>query len=339
MRVSLKAIEELCWFYQRTKRIEKERHLIERTLSDPNFSAWEWGIARLKELNSQKIQEDTEKVVVSRKIESSHIKNKVAVITAIYGNYEKTCKKFTSQITPCDFICFTDNSNIKTNGWIIDSQPYHMTHPSPVDTGHYNNSLKNNKHTFNIGKYYKMSFLNIPRLSQYEVIIWIDGSLEITNPNFTQYYTDVLNKELIIGWEHEQRFGMLMNEIIAVSKLKGYTKGFWREQPQPMQRIYGQYAAYLSDGYKDSFWKNKLNGSSHEGVWCCCCIGFKIDPKVKEFLDFWYLQVLKYTNRDQISFPYALQKKNIIPYTLPDEKIKGEAHRVTDFYIKHEHGK
>jgi hypothetical protein len=38
--------------------------------------------------------------------------SKICFITAIYGNYEASCKKFAKQSIPTDFICFTDNKNI-----------------------------------------------------------------------------------------------------------------------------------------------------------------------------------------------------------------------------------
>ena len=79
---------------------------------------------------------------------------RIAFITAIVGPYEASTKKYTKQSIPCDFICFTNNLNIKNNGWIIDHTPYHLTHKSKVDNGKYTNSLSNNKHTFNIAKYF-----------------------------------------------------------------------------------------------------------------------------------------------------------------------------------------
>ena len=50
---------------------------------------------------------------------------KVCFITAVYGKYEASCKKFAKQTVSTDFICFTDNPNIIPNGWIIDTTPYH----------------------------------------------------------------------------------------------------------------------------------------------------------------------------------------------------------------------
>jgi hypothetical protein len=76
------------------------------------------------------------------------------------------------------------------------------------------------------------------------------------------------------------------------------------------------------------------------GVWITCFVAFDVrNDKVKNFLDLWYLQILKYSTQDQIGFPFTCQKLNIIPYTLPDNEITGHTgHSKTMFYIKRNHG-
>ena len=66
---------------------------------------------------------------------------KICFITAIFGSYEKTCKRFVEQTVPTDFICFTEDLNIVSNGWIIDSTPYHLVNPSPLDNPELINSF------------------------------------------------------------------------------------------------------------------------------------------------------------------------------------------------------
>ena len=126
--------------------------------------------------------------------------SKICFITAIYGNYETSCKKFATQTVPTDFICFTDNPNITKNGWIVDSKPYHILNPCPFDDGSYVNSMRNNCHTFNIAKYYKQSFQRIPILAGYDVIVWLDGTLEITHDKTSEYLLSHIHAKKIIGW-------------------------------------------------------------------------------------------------------------------------------------------
>lgn len=265
---------------------------------------------------------------------------KICFITAIYGSYEKSCKKFVQQTIQTDFICFTDNKNIISNGWVINTTPYHLLNKSKLDNDAYINSLCNNKHTFNIAKYYKISFSNIPILQNYDVIVWIDGTIEIVYDKTSEYILNHIYEEKIIGWNHELRYGLLSEEVKA-SHFNRYTSTHWNNQSQPYQDIDNQYKCYINEGYTDSYFKVLKSHNPHMGVWITCFIAFlQKDKYVNQFLDLWYLQILKHTTQDQISFPYVCQKTNIIPLTLPNQEINGvRPHARTMLYIKHTHGK
>jgi hypothetical protein len=268
--------------------------------------------------------------------------SKICFITAIYGNYEASCKKFVEQTVETDFICFTDNKDIISNGWIINTTPYHQICKSDLDDDSYINSLCNNQHTFNIAKYYKQSFTKIPILEKYDVIVWLDGTIEIIYDKTSEYILNNIYKEKIIGWHHEYRYGILGNEVSASKSDGRYSSTNWNNQSQPYQDVYYQYQCYIEDGYNDdTFFKNMISHTPHMGVWVTCFVAFlNKDNDIKNFLDLWYLQTLKYTTQDQIGFPYVCQKTNIIPYTLPNNEIYGEQpHHNTMFYIKHYHGK
>jgi hypothetical protein len=275
-----------------------------------------------------------------------------------------------------DFICFTDNPNIVGNGWIIDTTPYHLTHKSPLDNDTYTNSQCHNRHQFNAAKYYKQAFTNIPRLQSYDIVVWLDGTIEITYEKTGEYllsqmdvaegctkynaskcaFTEGCTKynaikgaftegcTKIIGWHHEWRHGLLSNEV-AASHNDRYTSTHWNGQNQPYQDVDRQYQCYVDDGYTDAYFTNlHLHSpyacSPHLGVWITCFVAFlQKDAAVKEFIDLWYLQTLQYTTQDQIGFPYVCQKTNIIPLTLPNAEISGDCpHSCTQFYIKHSHG-
>ena len=264
---------------------------------------------------------------------------KICFITAIYGGYEKTCKKFVKQSIDTDFICFTDDNNIINNGWTIDTTPYHLINKSKIDNDTFINSICNNKHTFNIAKYYKQAFSNIPILQKYDVIVWLDGTIEIIYDKTSEYILNNIYKEKIIGWNHEYRNGVLSNEVKA-SHIDRYTSTYWNNQSQPYQDVDNQYKCYLEDGYNDLFFKNINSHSKHMGVWVTCFVAFlQKDNQVKDFLETWYLQTLKYTTQDQIGFSYVCQKTNIIPFTLPNNEIFGDRpHFFTMLYLKKNHG-
>jgi hypothetical protein len=269
---------------------------------------------------------------------------KICFITAIYGNYESSCKKFIPQQIPADFICFTDNPNIVSNGWNIDTTPYHILNKSPLDDDSYTNSLKNNKHTFNIAKYYKQAFQTIPILKKYEVVVWLDGTVEITHQQTSRFIMNNIYKHKIIGWNHEWRWGYLINEVKVSETDKRYNSTFWNNQEQPRQDVWAQYEDYIKDGYDERYFDKlfiKDYSKLHHGVWITCFVAFlNKDPEVTDFLNLWYLQTLKYTTQDQVGFPYVCQKLNLIPMTLPNSEITGrQPHVETLFYKKHSHGK
>lgn len=266
--------------------------------------------------------------------------SKICFITAIYGNYEVTCKPFEIQTIPTDFICFTDNKHIISNGWCIDNTPYHLINTNIFDDGNYINSIRKNKHTFNIAKYYKQSFKSIPRLAKYDVIVWLDGTLELIYDGISEYILEYIYVTKIIGWHHEHRKGILKREVKA-SHFERYTSTYWFGQRQPYQDVDAQYATYVRDGYTDLFFKDYMHASKHFGVWITCFVAFlQNDSEVREFLDLWYLQTLKYTTQDQIGFPYVCWKTQLLPQTLPNLEIAGDSpHYHTQFYHKHDHSK
>jgi hypothetical protein len=145
----------------------------------------------------------------------------VAFITAVFGTYEKSAKPWRKQSIPTDFICFTNNPHLISNGWQLDYTPYHELYPSPLDDGKMINTFHNKSHPahpFLIAKYYKQvslhnekedlipnlsdirsididlhllhgfqAFQNIPRLRQYEIVVWVDGTIEVEFVNASQW--------------------------------------------------------------------------------------------------------------------------------------------------------
>lgn len=268
------------------------------------------------------------------------MEKKICFITAIYGNYETTCKKFIEQTVDTDFVCFTDHPTIKNNGWIIDTTPYHIQNKSPLDNDTYVNSFANNNHTFNIAKYYKQAFQNIPRLKKYDVIIWLDGTIEITNPDTSAWILSKIYEEKMIGWAHEWRAGILLGEVLESRQSERYSSTFWNHQAQPFQDVVSQYNTYIDDGFDNYYFKKLDPTKKNYGVWVTCFVAFlNKNEFITEFLNQWYLQTLQFTTQDQIGFPYICQKLRFAPYTLPDHQIQGdEPHIKTDFYSKMEHG-
>jgi len=267
---------------------------------------------------------------------------KVVFITAVYGNYEASCKPYAPQTVPCDFLCFTDASSPTANGWEIDRTPYHLTHPSPLDDGECLNSVHKNKHTFTIAKYYKQAFQNIPRLKTYDIVIWVDGTIQIWNPRTAEHIIRLFDTPTtaVIGWEHEYRGGSLIAEVKASQSYDRYASTHWGGQIQTQQDVNAHYRKCIQEGFDETRWFQIDPFRKNFGVWVTCFVAFDMrKPVATEFLTEWYRQLLYESNQDQIGFSIAAQKTTI-PYTLPDATIAGERpHNETAFYRKHDHGR
>ena len=265
---------------------------------------------------------------------------KVAFITAIFNGsiaYERSCKPHVQQTVPASFICFS-NANPVSNGWTINNTPWHYMHPSPLDGGQGRNSLAKNTHIFNIAKYYKQAWRNIPILAEYDVVIWLDATVEITDPNCTRTVLQALGQSPIATFEHDWRNGCLKDEVVD-SLFDKYTSPNWMGQLQPVQPVVQQYAKYVARGYREDLWRTLVPERPSAGVYLTCFVAVTVCPQALAFMDAWYLETLHETTQDQISFPYVLQQLNIIPYAWPNEGVIGEASTRTTFYIKHNHGR
>ncbi len=239
----------------------------------------------------------------------------VCFITAVFGKYVKECQPFVSQTIPSDFICFTDNSYLQSNGWILDTQDYH---------NHYVHS-KNPKI---ISKFYKQSWYHIPMLSKYAVVIWLNANIEIISRRVSEYIIQKLRKYPIVAWHNNLRYGRISEDINICKKLEKYASA---------SNILLQYQDYIDDGFKETYFKELYAYSEHIGVWYTSFIAFvNNNSLIKDFLDGWFTETLKYeSNYDRLSFAYICYKKNMMPYTLPDKKVYGIPHLTTEFYIRH----
>ena len=270
---------------------------------------------------------------------------RICIFTCIYGTFEKTCKLFPKQTIPCDFICFTDRQDIVSNSWTVDTTPYHLINPSPLDTGcGYTqiNSFSNNHHPSLVPKYYKQAFKNIPRMQKYDIVIWIDGSIEIISDLVAEWMLNKIDSidNKIIVWENVLRVGILKDEVDS-SNFEVYTSTFWNGHEQPYQDIFQQYDTYMKNGYIEEYFKTIVpNSSKHFGLWNT---GFMAidnrDTKITKFLDDWYMETLCHTTQCQIGLAYICQKQKFIPYTLPDTELETGSVYKNCFCIVHQHGK
>jgi hypothetical protein len=281
---------------------------------------------------------------------------KICFVTAITGNYEMTAKSVCPQTVIADFIVYTDCPDTlqlcPNSPWkVCDIRPYctgiadNNCNTDAENDPNLRNALCNNRHSFNTAKIVKMNLHRLPELSKYDIVIWMDATLELVYPRTAEICRDfIVAGRNIVLFEHEWRRGSLAAEVNA-SDWQRYTSTFYFNQAQPFQDVRGQYAHYLKEGFDESWIKKTTcDPREHLGVWITCFIAWDMrKQETHDFLNLWWLHNLTYTTQDQISFPYVCWKQRVIPTTLPDRSIDGtliygRGHERTLFYIKHNHG-
>ncbi len=110
------------------------------------------------------------------------VSSRNVVYTAIFGNYDQLLP--VNQEWDCDFVCFSDNNELISEGWQIVVQETHEKTPAQAN------------------RYYKM--LPHKCLSQYEYSLYVDGSIGIVadpSPLFYKY----LDQGIIAIPKHQDR--------------------------------------------------------------------------------------------------------------------------------------
>lgn len=245
---------------------------------------------------------------------------KVAVLTAVFGDFEKSLKPVVPQTVEADFFCFTDRTDLRPlHPWVIDNYPYHFQFKPPFYSTEFVNAFEKHEHPHNLAKYYKQQFHRIPYLRKYEVIIWIDSSFEISSCLFVAHHVMHLKESgaLLTAYEHPFNTDFYQEATWSMGDRRWKSTSL-RGMKQPFQDVLGQANYYLSKGFSRDYFKNLGKGYGHYGLWNGGITGWNMSkPSAIPFLDLWFLQNLNFTTQDQISLPYVAWTMKEEPESLP----------------------
>lgn len=247
---------------------------------------------------------------------------KIAVITAIFGDFEKTVKPAVKQNVPCDFIVFSDHPVKTVSPWELDTVPYYMFRQfrADYDMGNWTNSYERHKHPHNAAKYFKQQFFRIPRMQNYTTVIWIDSSFDIVSPSFVTNLLWELGSEqhTVVAYEHPFRYD-IVSETDYLSRDDRWKSTTLRGKPQPFQNLSRQLDFYLNEAkFPVHYFRTRNIGYGHYGLWTSGLTAWNMSRMVtRELLDTWFIQNLNFTTQDQIGFVYALWKHDIWPGVMP----------------------
>ncbi len=180
---------------------------------------------------------------------------KIAVITAIFGGMEDP-KPFVEQSVECARIVITPDN-------------------TPVPLPNLPPRLR--------AKYFKLQAHKV--WPQYQCFVWIDGNVEVTNPDFVKAITHRLRGEIAIQRHHERQ--TLEQEIDLITS-SGNPYLTVRYGAQPLR---AEYEHYMSVGIAPT-----------APLFACNIFAYHVAPQTKAFFDDWWRLVLEWTWFDQSAF-------------------------------------
>jgi len=204
--------------------------------------------------------------------------NKIVIYTAIFGGKDKLLEP---EFVPegCDFVCFTDTTNLKSSIWQIRQEK--ASSDDPVRSA---KLFKILPHRF---------------LGEYEYSVWVDGNILVrgeVNKLIHKYLTDAN----IAFFDHaktkfDPRDSVYEEADILIEMA---TKGKFKDDPELIKK---QIDRYKAEGYPDN------NG---------LIVGMEIlrrhnMPDVVKAMEDWWTEIQNNSRRDQLSFNYIAWKNDL----------------------------
>jgi hypothetical protein len=139
-----------------------------------------------------------------------------------------------------------------------------------------------------IAKYYKVWPYAMPKYGEYDYVVWIDGSVMLRLPDSLETLIGYCQRGYAL-FKHPERDCMYDEADVCMSLEK------CRDQP-----IRQQMDAYRADGYP-----------ARHGLYECSIIVREPRSDYRRLDAAWLAEIYKWSNRDQLSFPYILWKSGI----------------------------
>ena len=201
---------------------------------------------------------------------------KCVVYTAIYG--EKDTLKDPLVINPnVDYLCFTDNKNIKSNVWKIIHHP--AIHTNPVRSA---KIFKVKPHEF---------------LSDYDISLWVDANFLIKTDLQTFFQkSDFLSKAGMMLFQHDQGRNCIYDEANTIMQ----------DRKDDPALVTAQMNKYREEKFppQHGLSANSIMLKKHN------------DSAIIALGDKWWSEIQQYSRRDQLSLYYCIWKLDIRHYLL-----------------------
>jgi hypothetical protein len=226
-------------------------------------------------------------------------KKRVAVYTTIFGDYNHLLPVM-RQTVQADFYCITDNLDIDQGTTGRPAGQGHRWKIIPVD--YPSRDLPSRLRA----KFFKLFPWEAYTLDQYDIMIYIDGSIGITSPDFVRHCLDSLGDSDMALYAHPVR-NCIYDEAVASKPLVKYLG----------QNIDGQISYYNSIYPR------------HGGLFACGVMVRRIQSlALRDLMGKWWWEILKWTYQDQLSFPVVCKLSKFTPGIIPGNQNKNEFFKI-----------
>jgi hypothetical protein len=196
---------------------------------------------------------------------------KVVLYSALYGNYEHPKKVPQDLGVPA--IMYTDNPDLHAPGWEVRVAPYTWGEEHPADP----------KATFAMMEH-KFWKLHPHIISDADVSIWMDASMEITVDNYVERCLEALGDDDLVTVPHPAR-NCIYPEAAFSATLERYDAAAITRQVE-FYRVW------------------------HPPNWGLFATGARVTrhtPRMRKFFSDWWWECTTRSHQDQLSFPVLLR--------------------------------
>ncbi len=203
------------------------------------------------------------------------------VYTAILGGHD-TLKEPIAQDVPCEFICFTEGKMpSRVGAWRVINVKPDANYPRLQSR-----RFKLLSHRIFPRGRLAWRYAPMSRRRRGDLLIWVDGSIQIKNPSFVRDMRAVLGEDDWAMFAHPDR-DCIYDEAQLISTMAKH-----RGLP-----VLSQAKAYESVV------------PVHGGLYAATMIVRRgqASGRIKRANELWWRELQKWTNRDQVSLPYILR--------------------------------
>lgn len=263
--------------------------------------------------NADAISEVTGSILMQSsgpKLTTDEQRPRAAFVSASYGG-----RAARTVLPPCpeDLRCvlYSDTEVAASSSWLVITEPYHSKTeqfwPELNSGGRHSWGKIANKHVKNLmaAKFYKMNMFLLPELEGIEVILWHDADYQHDWFHSNVSFADRLYKQLqgfpLVIEKHPGR-STVLSELEPASVRASESTGYLAAEHD----IKEAYKHQKSLGFKDAV------GLYHCGRYLLNASS----PKIRLAFLAWWHEVQDFSFRDQISFPYIVQRFHLRVHVL-----------------------